>query len=237
MIRIAVVEDEELFRLQLEKYIDQYRSEYGENISVRYFSDGVEIVEDYAADYDIILMDIEMSVMNGMQAAEEIRKLDKDVVIMFITNMTQYAIRGYQVDALDYIVKPVEYFSFSQKLSRTIERVAKDEYKYITLQKEGNIMRVKLSDIRYVESHGHTLCYFLRKDGVVENRGVMRELEAILDGEGFYRCNKGCIVNLAYVDGIQENNCLIGEELLPISRGKRKEFMEVLMEYMSRMGR
>ena len=66
-------------------------------------------MENYSGDFDIILMDIQMKYMDGMTAAEQIRKLDSEVIIMFITNMTQYAIRGYEVDALDYVVKPVEY--------------------------------------------------------------------------------------------------------------------------------
>lgn len=237
MIKIAVVEDEEIFRQQLESYIDRYKKENNVALVVHYFSDGTEITDGYSAQYDIILMDIEMKLMNGMEAAEEIRRLDKDVVIMFITNMTQYAIRGYQVDALDYVVKPVEYFSFSQKLGRALERASKHNMKkYISLQREGNIQKIEIADLRYVESQGHTLFYFLR-NGVIENRGVMKALEQSLSDYGFYRCNKGCLVNLAYVDAIKDNNCVIGDAHLPISRGKRKEFMEVLVEYMSGAGK
>ena len=81
-----------------------------------------------------ILMDIEMKLMDGMTAAEEIRRLDQDVVIMFITNMTNYAIRGYQVDALDYVLKPVSYFAFSQKLGRAIGKMKKTSTKIISIE-------------------------------------------------------------------------------------------------------
>lgn len=120
MIKIAIVEDEQLYAKQLHEYLRKYEKENGEAIEVTIYSDGDQIVEKYQSQYDIILMDIEMKFMDGMSAAEEIRKIDTEVVIIFITNMTQYAIRGYAVDALDYVLKPVSYFALSQRLNRAI---------------------------------------------------------------------------------------------------------------------
>ena len=107
MITIAIVEDEEAYAKQLTEYIEKYQQESGRRFKVIRFTDGDEIVEKYTGEYDIILMDIQMQFMDGMTAAEEIRKFDTKVVIMFITNMTNYAIRGYEVDAMDYVLKPV----------------------------------------------------------------------------------------------------------------------------------
>ena len=125
MIRLALVEDDALYRSQLREYIDKYSAASGEKFTVTEFSDGDEIALGYKAVYDIILMDIEMKFMDGMMAAEEIRKKDTEVIIIFITNSPQYAIKGYAVDALDYVLKPVSYYAFSQRLSRAIERAAR----------------------------------------------------------------------------------------------------------------
>ncbi|MCR4868760.1 MAG: response regulator, partial [Lachnospiraceae bacterium] len=95
MIHIAIVEDEELYRKQLMEYLRDYEREQSVSFDVRTYTDGAEIAEDYPGDLDIILMDIQMKFMDGMTAAEKIRRLDRQVVLMFITNMTQYAIRGY----------------------------------------------------------------------------------------------------------------------------------------------
>ena len=122
MIRLALVEDDELYRSQLREYIDKYSAVSGEKFTVTEFSDGDEIALGYKAVYDIILMDIEMKFMDGMMAAEEIRKVDTEVIIIFITNSPQYAIKGYAVDALDYVLKPVSYYAFSQRLRRAVER-------------------------------------------------------------------------------------------------------------------
>ena len=118
MIRIAIVEDEPAVRDQLVDYLRRYERQFGKMFELTTFADGDEIVSDYRAVYDIILLDIQMRRMDGMAAAEAIRKVDRDVILIFITNMTQFAIRGYAVDALDYVLKPVPYFAFSRQLQK-----------------------------------------------------------------------------------------------------------------------
>ena len=100
MLRIAIVEDEENYISVLKDYLERYKRESGEQIEVTVYHDGDEIAAFYKAQFDIILMDIEMKFIDGMTAAEEIRKSDASVAIIFITNAPQYAIRGYEVGAL-----------------------------------------------------------------------------------------------------------------------------------------
>ncbi len=125
MIKIAIVEDEAMYAKQLEEFLHQYETEKHEAFDITIYSDGDQIVNKYKSQFDIILMDVEMKFMDGMSAAEEIRKMDSEVVIIFITNMAQYAIRGYAVDALDYVLKPVSYFAFlteTESRDRTYEK-------------------------------------------------------------------------------------------------------------------
>ena len=235
MIKIAIVEDEQVYIDQLTSYMEKFKAESGNDISIEIFRDGDEIVEKYSADYDIILMDIEMQFMDGMTAAEKIREMDTEVIIMFITNMTQYAIRGYEVDALDYMVKPVEYFSFSQKLLRAIGKLGKSEGHYITVPVEGGMQKICVEDIYFIESFGHKIVY-RTKAGEFESRGTMKDLEDALKGYGFYRSAKSYLVNLKYVDGMKNGSCIINGAELQVSRQKRKEFMEALLSYMSESG-
>ncbi len=232
MIHLAIVEDEQLYIDQLTEYIHRYEAEKKLKFKISVFSDGAEIVEDYKGVYDIIFLDIQMKFMNGMDAAEKIRELDPNVVIIFITNMTQYAVRGYEVDALDYIVKPVEYFSFSQKFSRALGRIKKDEAVYISIPLEDGILKVAVDDIDYIESQSHSMIYYTKK-GTFHSRGTMRGLEEKLCNYGFFRANKGYLVNMKHVDGVADNCCLIGGGKLPISRTRRKPFMDALIRYMS----
>lgn len=120
MIRIAIVEDEEDYVNQLTKYLQDYQKNSNEEIDVTVYRDGDEITSKYKSQYDIILMDIQMKFVDGMTAAEEIRNIDSKVIIIFITNMTQYAIQGYKVGALDYILKPISFLRSANALGRQL---------------------------------------------------------------------------------------------------------------------
>ena len=232
MVKIAIVEDEITYIEKLIKYINQYQVESGNKIKVTKFMDGEDIANEYSGKYDIILMDIQMRFMEGMTAAEHIRQRDKEVIIMFITNMTQYAIRGYEVDALDYVLKPVEYFTFSQKLDRAIERLDKKDSFYITIPIDCGFQKIDVSSIYFVESQGHTLIYYTNK-GTYTTRGKMKDLEDMLEIYGFFRIGKGYLVNIKLVDGIRKNSCVINGQELPISRSKKKDFIDCLVQYIS----
>ena len=152
MVRIAIVEDDRHDREALKKCLSRYEKENQVKFSLTEFQDGEDIVTDYTASYDLIILDIEMAFLNGMKAAEKIRELDTNVIIIFITNMAQYAIRGYAVDALDYVLKPVSYFAFSQRLNRAISRMKKRETKMIMVNIKGGTVRINIANIYYIES-------------------------------------------------------------------------------------
>lgn len=230
MVHIAIVEDEIIYINQLKEFIKRYKEESGENIKVSVFTDGDEIVEEYKGEYDIILMDIQMEFMDGMKAAEHIRKYDGKVIIIFITNMPQYAINGYAVGALDYILKPLTYFPFSQRLSRAIERIKKREEKYITFVIKGGTIRMALSDIYYIESQRHLLI-FHTKNGIYESPGTMKAMEEKLKDLNFFRGHHGYLINLEQVDGIKGNQVIVRGTLIQLSRSRKNSFMDALSKY------
>ena len=159
-VNVAIVEDESEYARELQDYLRRYGREVGERFDITVYPDGEDIVDDYRSGmYDIILMDIEMKSMDGMTAAEHIRDVDGDVVIMFITNMAQYAIRGYRVDALDYVLKPISYFSFTQRLGKAMERMRRREEKYVIITSKTGTSRVPIPTIQWIESSGHRLTY------------------------------------------------------------------------------
>lgn len=231
MIRIAIVDDEPTSVEQLTDYLLQYQKERDEEISIVTFSDGDEIVENYKAEYDMILLDIEMRFMDGMTAAKEIRKIDPEVIIIFITNMAQYAINGYTVNATDYVLKPVSYFSFSQRLDKAISRINRKVKKFIAIGIKGGTVKLYISDICYVESQGHRLIFHTLTEEYV-TFATMKEIEEKLKDMDFFRCNKGCLLNLAYVDSVQDGCVIIKGERVVISRARKKEFMEELTNYL-----
>lgn len=230
MIRIAIVEDEDAYISQLTDYLAEYKKTTNEEFDITVYRDGDAIVAKYKAQFDIILMDIQMRFVDGMTAAEEIRKSDSEVVIIFITNMTQYAIRGYEVDALDYILKPVSYFAFSQKLSRAIARIKKRENKYVTLSIKGGILRLNVSDIYYIESAGHDLIYHTSSGDHIAS-GTMKSVEEEFQNMSFSRGNKCYLINLEHVEGIQDKCAVVRGDFLQLSRPRQNAFMQDLTKY------
>ncbi|AOZ95734.1 two component transcriptional regulator, LytTR family [Butyrivibrio hungatei DSM 14810] len=232
MIQLAIVEDENSYADQLIEFVKKYQSESGKTFKITRFKDGDEITNGYRGQFDIILMDIEMKLMDGMTAAEEIRKLDQDVIIMFITNMTNYAIRGYQVDALDYVLKPVSYFAFSQKLGRAISKMKNKSTKTISIEMQSGVKKLDIDNVFYIESEGHNLNFYT-SGGEFSIRGKLKDFEEQLVPYNFFRSNKGYLVNLKYVDGVENGSCLIAGKQLLISRARKNDFMTALTEYMA----
>ena len=151
MIRIAIAEDDPQCFAQLEQYIGDYGRETGRAFQVTHYDNGEDLVERYRPDYDLIFMDVDMPFMDGMTAAGYVRRQDPEVVIVFVTNLAQYAIQGYSVNALDYILKPVNYFSFAQRLGRALQYVKKREGACVTVAVKGGALKLEVDGIFYIE--------------------------------------------------------------------------------------
>lgn len=156
-IRIGVVEDDPASCQRVLDYLNRYQSENDERFTVSVFDDGARIVEKYTPVYDILLLDIEMKEMDGMEAARRIRERDDHVVIVFITAAPQYAISGYEVRALSYLLKPVPWFAFSQELKRSIDALRRNGDDSMLIETGSGQMRLELTDIVYLESIRHTI--------------------------------------------------------------------------------
>ena len=236
MVRIALVEDDANYRRELTDYLNRFAQESGEHFSISTFTDGAEITEGYTAGYDIILMDIAMPYMDGVSAAEAIRRVDDEVVIIFLTSMPQYAMQGYSVGALDYVLKPVAYFAFSQRIQRALERMKKRAERYISIPFKGGMRKLAVSQIAYVEVQDHDLTYHTAGEAL-SVKGTLSEAEDLLGQESFFRCSKCYLVNLDHVDGVDSNSILIGGERIQVSRAKKKALMDALNNYINEVSK
>ncbi|MCD8307227.1 MAG: LytTR family DNA-binding domain-containing protein [Clostridia bacterium] len=230
MVTVAIVEDD-LEEIEKEKnMLSLYAKEYGLEFAVSEFTDTVEFLAGYAPRYDILLMDIDMPYVNGLDAAKRIRVQDKTTVIVFITNMPQYAIKGYSVDALDYILKPVSYYALSSVITKALGRIRRDEDKSIVVKNADGAYKLSLSQILYIEVTGHK-CIYHTKDRSIEVYSTIKSIEESLPGKVFVRCSNAYIVNMRHVDFVGKDGVHVGDAVLTLSRAKRKEFIERLGEY------
>ena len=230
MAKIAVVEDNDAMRAQLCGFIAQYAQESGHQLDVTAFSDGAQLVEPYRPGFDIIFLDIEMPELGGMDAAERIRTVDPDVVLVFVTNMAQYAIRGYEVDALDFVLKPVNYYQFSTKLARALQRVQRRKGGQIALQTAGGVQLLNTEDIYWLETRDRMLHYHT-STGVWSVRSSLQNAEKQLAPYHFAKCNQCYLVNLRYVRAVQNDMVQVGEDRLEISRRQRAAFLAAVAAY------
>lgn len=235
MLKVAIVEDERAVTEQLREYVSRFCRQEGIEVSISLFSDGADIVDGYRAVWDIILMDIEMPLLDGMRAAAQIRESDPGVTIIFVTNMARLAVRGYEVDAMDFIVKPVSYAPFALKLKKAVGAVRRRERRYLLVSVGGMVQRVATDDIAYVEVTNHSLHIHLNSDGERHEhvmRGTLQEMERQLEGAHFERSSNSFLVNLRNVTGLRRDAVILGGEEVPLSRSRRKAFLQALSDYM-----
>lgn len=231
MLQIAIVEDEQDCRQQVRNYIKQFAVEYSEKFEIVEFINGKELLDSYTINYDIILLDIEMPIFNGMETAKKIRNIDQDVIIIFVTNMAQYAVNGYEVDALDFILKPVNYDSFVVRFLRAINRVKKKRNGRVILNLNNGVKTLGTQQIYYIESQNRFLVYHTN-EGDYSVRGTMKSIEEDLARYNFVPCNHWFLVNLQHVLEINNDYVNVDGQELEISRRKYKAFLEAFTRYM-----
>lgn len=231
-MQIAIVEDDDLSAKELEKHIQHFCSENTVDIHYTRFPSGSEFIRSYTPVWDLILMDIEMPHINGIETARQIRKTDSEVLIMFITQMAQYAIEGYSVNALDYVLKPVNYYAFSLKLKHVLQLLASRQTATIIISNQSGKFRIALNALRYVEVVNHTLHYHTLSECLTTTSAPsLGKLTDSLSDKGFVRSHQGYLVNLHYVTRYDKTSICVGDDRIPLSRTYYKNFVQQLLAY------
>lgn len=229
-MRVAVIDDEKEVRDNLTEFITRFSEESGVKLEVSTFPSGDDLLGEYRQVWDILMFDVDMPGTNGMETAKQIREKDRNVTILFITNVAQYAIDGYGVDAVDYILKPINYYEFSMKFHRAVAKSAHSRERAIMVDTVEGTRRIRVNDISYVEVLGHYI-YIHAESREFKARGNMKEWEEELKPFGFSRVHKSYLVNLAKVEGIQGKDLTVGVYTLSISRNYRDSFMQDYMKF------
>ncbi len=229
MYKIAVLEDSPEEAEAMRGALQQYASEHRLPFALSFYPDGNAFLEEGLV-FDLVFMDIEMPGEDGMTVARRLRERDEDVCLIFVTKLFQYAIEGYSVHALDFLVKPVTPEKLAPKLDRALRQIDRRRRSRIAVQ-DGEMTRwLDTSEILYVEVMNHTLYYHM-KDKSFSAYGTIKESERKLTPLGFARCSNSFLVNLQHVSAISGSEVLIGGDRLPIGRTKRKEFLQRMTEF------
>lgn len=231
VLRVAVVDDLQEDSQRLADYLQQFEKEHQLQIQIDVYNASFEFLEKYQGNYDVIFLDIEMPGSDGLEVAREIRTKDEAVGIVFVTGMAQYAIEGYAVHAIDFIVKPVGYYNFAVKLEKAMQFFKKRHTKDILINGKDGIHRISAADIYYIEKERDDLL-FHTKQGMFHMRGSVKTMKEKLEDLPFSECTSGCLVNLEYVNYIGKENLTLKDGMeLPLSRRLKKQFSQEYIDF------
>lgn len=230
MIKIAILEDSDADYTRICKAWDRFSKEEHLSYQITHYKDSTSLLEQFHSQFDLIFLDIEVPGKNGMETAQEIRKIDNLTILVFLTNFSKYAVNGYEVNAADYMLKPLDYYSFALKMHKILHMLYQNIEKEITIMTKGLLHRFSINELFYVEINNHDLIYHLG-DETISTRGSLSEVEKSLPKNSFSRCNNCYLVNLKHVTKIKDNTVWIGKNELTISRPKKKMFLNDLTNY------
>ena len=243
LLRVAIVEDVLDEASVLRNYVERYCSSIGVDVSVDVYSSSTDFIESFSKQYQILFLDIELLPHedNGMDLAHEIREKDDDCAIVFVTNLSRYAIEGYQVKAIDYILKPINYDIFSFRFDSIIKPFLTKDTRSIVIKSRGAYHKLRIQDIYYLCVINH-ICYFYGtfSSGDDERHLTSHECwmqlsaaEKEINSSHFVKCSPSYLINIDHVSQILKDSLLVGSTSLPLSRNKKKS---VVAAYMNSFG-
>jgi DNA-binding LytR/AlgR family response regulator len=230
MYRFLMIEDEPDMAANLRSHLDRYAKAHGLEFDVTWLKTAFEFIGSKQP-YDLIFMDIGLPGIDGMEAAQLLRAYDEDTLVIFVTNLAQYAVNGYEVGALDFLLKPVSYHAFSMRLDRALRILDRKGEGNVCITTKQGAHVIPYASLVYVEVHGHDLEFHL-EDRTLELRGSLAKLEEELEEGRFVRVSNSHLVNLDHIRSVDGPTMTMsnGDEVT-ISRTRRKETLEALTDY------
>ena len=233
MFRIAICEDEKVVLDFETSLVNKWAAGRGCTLELDTYISAEQFLfeSEDKAPYDVLIFDIQMKNMNGMELAKTLRRRGCDSVIIFVTGVPDYAIEGYEVGAVRYILKPVKTEVLKGLLDSAWSDRQKKSEDYFVLGQGSDLEKISFDKILYIEACGHYV-HLKGLDFEREWKAGFSETATAFDGKGFFCLRRGLLVNLAHVERITRTECLLdGGEALPVARGVYKELNEAFIEF------
>lgn len=231
MTLIALVDSNQLERQTLKQYVEHTLDEAHTAYMIHEFDGGVEFIRSRAA-YDIVLMETQLEDMSGLDAARFLRIVNEDAKLIFVTHMAQLAICGYEMSALDFLVKPVTQPVVEGVIKRALKCIEKDNGSYYALKTPGGIISLPTRSIYYVEIYDHNLVYHTEQ-GDHKIRGRLGEVREKLGDRLFIQCNRSYLVNMRHVQSLHGDHLVVNNVKIQIAKSHYKEIEQIFMNYLS----
>ena len=227
-MRIAVCDDEELFRIEFKAVLDKLliNSEY----DIDTFSDGKNLYKAFlSSPYDLVFLDIEMPGIDGITLAKRLRADSENVIIVFLTSHIEYALEGYEVNALRYLTKPVDTTKLREVLRYIDDRKKKSSQ--IMIKEDGEEIIIDLNDILYMEAMDKNV-RIVTSGKEYTTRYNIGDYEEELKNNGFFRIHRGYLISLSRVRKITNNAVILDNDVsLPVSRSNMRALKDALYAY------
>ena len=228
--RIAICDDEQNQIEYITSIVTSWSNHKGHSCEIRTFASAEAFLFEYEEDkaYDILLLDVEMKSMNGIELAKRIRKDNNRAEIIFITSHFEFVGEGYEVDALHYLIKPISVEKLTQVLTKAAEKLSV-EPPSVVISCEGETVKLYESDILYVESFLHYIVIHTK-----DNEYKIKENISVFENkvsDVFYRIHRSYLVSLKYITRISRTSVNIGNTELPLSRGKYDDINRAFIQH------
>ncbi len=230
MLRIAVLDNDRRDAELLVSHLKRYERESGIAIEVSVFEDGALFLLNYKKPYDAAFLDIRLADLDGLETARRLRNFDQSVVLVFVSTHSEYAIRGYEVDACDFVLKPLAYTDFVRIFQKVRQRIKRGAEDIVMIKTANCLAKISASNIYYVEVMKHDLIYHTAGGSLVSH-GTMRETEQLLRPYGFFRVHHGYLVNLYHVREVRGDIVAVGGAEIRISRAKKEAFLRIFSQF------
>lgn len=232
-MKVAICDDESGFLDELELKLRKYSNEKSINIQIERFDSGNKFLNVYTEhkDFDIIFLDIQMPGINGIELAKILRKNNDKVSIVFTTSLIQYALDGYRVCAMRYLMKPLAYSKLKRELDEIVLAVAEASANFIVIKNDNGVYKIFFEDILFIETSGRNTMVHLKSNEEILSYKTLKYYEQQLDYR-FFRCHSGYLVNMEQISKVEKFNIeLLNQAVIPLSKNRKRDFSQKLAAF------